>query len=197
MKAIEILSRDPMMKELIEKYGELTLEKNNNYFGNLLSAIIGQQLSSKAADTIYKRMATLMGNNISPENVLKTPDENLRQAGISGNKIKYIKNLSQAVLDGSLDLDNIHEYDNEKVLQKLTTIKGIGLWTAEMFLIFSLAREDIFSFSDGGLNGAINKLYGGGSILSKEEIINITDKWKPYRSLASLYLWESIDNKNS
>jgi len=194
-KAIEILSRDSVIRELIEKYGELTLEKNDNYFVNLLSAIIGQQLSAKAADTIYKRVTALMGNIISAERVLKIPDENLRQAGVSSNKIKYIKNLAQSVIDKTLDLKNIHKYDNEEVVRQLTQIKGIGRWTAEMFLIFSLAREDVFSHSDGGLNSAINSLYGNGKILTKEEIISITEKWQPYKSIASLYLWESIDNK--
>ena len=181
------------MKDLIEKHGELTLTESNDYFVDLVRSIVAQQLSGKAASTIWKRVETLLNGNITACKFLSVPDESMRQAGISGNKTRYIKNIAQAVMDKSLDFENIRSYDNGEIIQQLTAIKGVGQWTAEMFLIFSLAREDIFSFGDGGLNSAINKLYGGGIALTKDEIKAITEKWKPYRSIASLYLWRSLD----
>ena len=196
-KAREILSKDPVMKELINKYGELTLPaENRNYFVDLAANIVGQQLSGKAADAIWKRVTALIDGDITANKILAIPDEALRQAGVSGNKVKYIKNLAGAAAYKTLDLENIQKYDDEEIIRQLIAIKGIGRWTAEMFLIFSLAREDVFSHGDGGLNGAIHRLYGNGATaLSKSAIAAITDKWKPYRSIASLYLWESLDNK--
>lgn len=182
------------MKSLIEKYGELTLTESKDYFNDIISSIIDQLLSGKAAETIYKRVESLC-RGISPERILAVSDEALRAAGSSYGKIRCMKTLAQAVIDKAVDLENIRQHDDEEVIRQLTVIKGIGRWTAEMFLIFSLAREDIFSFGDGGLNSAINRLYGNGNALSRSEIKTITDKWHPYRSYASLYLWRSLDNR--
>jgi len=192
---IKILSRDPVMKKLIGEHGKLTLTKSRDYFTNLVRSIIGQQLSGKAAATIWERTVALTGDDVSADKILSVSDEALRKAGISSNKIKYIKVLAQAVLDKSLNLASLPKYDDEEIIKRLTAIKGIGRWTAEMFLIFSLAREDVFSFGDGGLNNAVNKLYGNGGVLNKDEIRNIAENWKPYRSIASLYLWQSLDKK--
>jgi DNA-3-methyladenine glycosylase II len=194
-KAIKILSRDPVMKELIGKYGELTLTESRKYFTDLASMIIGQQLSGKAAATIWKRVAALTGDDVSADKILSVSDEALRQAGASSNKVRYIKNLARAVIDKSLNLESMPDHGDEEIIRQLTAIKGVGRWTAEMFLIFSLAREDVFSLGDGGLNSAVNRSYGNGAILGKDEILNIAEKWKPYRSIASLYLWRSLDNK--
>jgi len=193
MKYKKTLYRDLVMKDLIEKYGELTLTESNDYFVDLVRSIVAQQLSGKAASTIWKRVETLVNGEITACKFLSVPHELMRQAGVSGNKTRYIKNIAQAVMDKSLDLENIRSYDNREIIRQLTAIKGVGQWTAEMFLIFSLAREDIFSFGDGGLNSAINKLYGNGVALTKDEIKAITEKWRPYRSIASLYLWRSLD----
>ena len=133
---------------------------------------------------------------MTPDKILNVSDEALRQAGCSGNKARYIKNIAQAVADKSLDLENIKQYDDEEIIRQLTAIKGVGRWTAEMFLIFSLAREDIFAFGDIGLLNAITKLYGNGASLSKGEVVAITEQWAPYRSYASLYLWRSLDDKS-
>ena len=191
---VKTLSKDPIMKSLIEKYGELSLTESKDYFNDLINAIIGQLLSGKAAATIYKRVVALC-DGVTPEKILAVSDEALRAAGSSYGKIRCMKALAQAVIDKAVDLENIKQYADEEVIKQLTIIKGIGRWTAEMFLIFSLAREDVFSFGNGGLNSAINRLYGNGAALSKAEIKAITDKWQPYRSYASLYLWESLDNR--
>ena len=195
MKAKKILARDLIMKGLINKYGELTLTESKECFADLARAIVAQQLSAKAADTIWKRVQALLGGEITAGKLLSVPDVDIRQAGVSSNKIKYMKNIARAVADKTLDFDNIRNCGDDEIIRQLTAIKGVGRWTAEMFLIFSLAREDIFSFGDGGLTSAINKLYGDGIPLTKDEIKTITDKWQPYRSIASLYLWRSLDNK--
>lgn len=216
MKYNLILNQDPIMKSLTEKYGELTLTKSNDYFDDLINAIIGQLLSNKAAATIYKRIAKLCNDSssqeprrilnsaataeadfrgVTPENILAVSEESLRAAGSSYGKLRCMKALAQAVIEKTVDLESIDKYEDDEVIRQLTVIKGIGRWTAEMFLIFSLAREDIFSAGDGGLSSALNRLYGNGAALSKPEIRSITEKWHPYRSYASLYLWRSLDNK--
>jgi DNA-3-methyladenine glycosylase II len=195
MKAKRTLTRDPVMKGLVEKYGALGLTESTDYFADLARAIVAQQLATKAADTIWRRVTALLGGEVTAGKFLSIAGEAVRQAGVSANKLKYMTNLAQAVMDGTLDLENIQNRDDEEIIPHLSAIKGIGRWTAEMFLIFSLAREDVFSFGDGGLKSALNKLYGGGGVLTKGEMESITDKWRPYRSLASLYLWRSLDNK--
>jgi len=194
-RPIEILSRDPIMKTLIAKHGELTLTKGNDYFESLARSIIGQQLSVKAANSIYKRVLALVEDEFSAERITLIPDDTLRQAGLSKNKINYIKNLATAVINKKIDFEAISKSDDEDVIRQLTTLKGIGRWTAEMFLIFCLARKDVYSLGDGGLNNAINNLYGKDEALTIDQIKAITDKWQPYRSIASLYLWRSLDNK--
>lgn len=189
--------QDPVMKELIVKYGEVTLEGNymesaGMLFADLARSIAGQQLSGKAATTIWGRVEKLLSGEITPIKYLATADEDLRQAGLSGNKTKYIKNLAEAVQNGTIQLDKMKDLTDEEVIAQLTTVKGIGRWTAEMFLIFSLARPDVFSFGDGGLYNAMKKLYGGVLTRAKQE--EITERWKPYRTYASLLLWESLDN---
>ena len=195
MKARKILARDFIMKGLINKYGELTLTESKECFADLARAIVAQQLSAKAADTIWKRVQALFGGKITAGKLLSAPDGDIRQAGVSSNKIKYIKNIARAVADKTLDLDHIRNCGDDEIIRQLTAIKGVGRWTAEMFLIFSLAREDVFSFGDGGLTSAVNRLYGGSIPLTKDEIKTIADKWQPYRSIASLYLWRSLNNK--
>ena len=189
--------KDPIMKELASRYPNVSLEGNymqseGSLFENLARSIAGQQLSGKAASTIWGRIEKLLDNKIVPDKILLMADDNLRQAGLSYQKIKYIKNLAEAVTNGNIQLDNMKNLTNEEVITHLTTVKGIGRWTAEMFLIFSLSRPDVFSFGDGGLVSAMKKLYG--QSLTMFECENIVKKWAPYQTYASLLLWESLDN---
>lgn len=194
-KVAEHFSIDPTMLNLIEKYGELDWNYNSVPFDDLVSSIISQQLSTKAADTIYKRFLGLVGGEpLDFETILKTDDETLRGAGISYSKIKYIKAISYATKIGELDFEAMNNMSDEEVIFELTKIKGIGRWTAEMFLIFTLKRPDVFSIGDAGLRRAMVNLYRvDEKDLQKMEII--TSKWSPYRSYASRYLWKSLDNK--
>lgn len=166
-----------------------------NHFLKLVRSIIGQQLSVKAASTIYSRFEKLfLKNDITPEKILKMDKEKIRSCGISYSKIDYIKDLSQKIVDKHLDLENINSLDNETIVKNLTIVKGIGPWSAEMFLMFSLARPDVFSTGDLGLKNAIKKLYKLDDI-SNEDLLTISSKWSPYRTYACMILWRSLDNE--
>lgn len=189
-------SVDETLSKLINLFGPIQYrakykEGKKYYFENLVISIIGQQLSIKAAESIKNRVFTYLNFNVKAISFIHADKSELRNCGLSNSKIDYIKNLSIAVQSGELDLKGIDELTDEEVIKELTKIKGIGNWTAEMFLIFSLKRPDVFSFSDVGLLNAIKKIYG--KDLEKKEIQTITDNWKPYRSYAAMYLWKSLE----
>ncbi len=191
---------DPIIAKVIGriKLGKIT--QTTNRFQKLVRSIIGQQLSVKAAATIYNRFVTLFpkiktGTFPTPQEVLKMPEAKLRSAGLSFQKISYIKDLALKIKGLEIDLENIHKLGDEEAIEALIKIKGIGRWTAEMFLIFSLSRPDVFSYGDLGLRNAIKNLYGLRKHPSPRKAREISDKWKPYRSLASRYLWASLDNE--
>lgn len=195
MKYIKHLAkRDPKIKELIDKFGTIELEKSddNNYLIDLISSIVSQQLSVKVAKVIWDRFSAFFNNEINENKILDTNDERLRELGLSYRKISYIKNICEASNSKLIDFENIDSYDNEYIINHLVQIKGIGRWTAEMFLIFTLKREDVFSFGDLGLINAIKKIYGD---ISVEEMKKIVENWGPYQTYASIYLWKSLDNK--
>ena len=185
---------DPILNKLHEKYGPHKFEDRSELlYEELVESIIGQQLSGKAADTIYKRFLTLFNNKFpAPEKLIKTNDEKLRSAGMSYSKASYIKNIAQAFKNGDLNIKMLNKMSDEEVKKELTKIKGVGNWTAEMTLIFTLKREDIFSIGDAGLRKAIKNLYG---IEKEKDILKLSETWKPKRSYACWYLWRSIENR--
>lgn len=192
------LSVDPVMQKLIKKHDLAPIVQNfsgSKLFCDIIESIISQQLSVKAADTIFKRFLFLFGNKFPIlKQILSKSDDDIRSCGISYSKIKYIKGVAQAVLDKKIDLDNLHNLTDEEVINVLVALKGIGRWTTEMLLIFSLAREDIFSLGDIGLRNAVSRLYN----VDRDDlkgIEKISRSWSPYRSLASRYLWRSLDNE--
>lgn len=184
---------DPVMHRLAEKIGILPLvDVSTDHFTHLVESIIGQQLSEKAGSTITNRFYEILGNNkLTPETLLELPDETIRSSGTSWSKISYMKNISRAVLDGSLHFDALQSMGDDEVIERLTQVKGIGRWTSEMFLMFSLGRPDIFSVGDAGLRRAIQKLYEPKST-DTQMLITISSKWSPYRSYASRLLWKSL-----
>ncbi len=193
-KAVHHLRADPAMKKLILKYPAPTWEKKDNLFRSLAYEILGQQLSGKVAKVIYNRFLDLFGGKMpKPEEVLKTSDEKIRSCGCSWAKVKYLKYLAQSIENRSLDLRNLRNLSDEEVHKQLTTVKGIGPWTAEMFLIFTLHRSDVFSVGDLGLRTAVSRLYKVRRNNIKK-IEKICQTWKPYRSFASRYLWASLEN---
>jgi len=186
---------DPLLYELAVNIEPLSpMLPSNEHFVRLCRSIVGQQLSVKAAQTIFTRFQNLFDNKITPEKILKADKEALRGCGISYSKVSYIKDLAEKVIEKKLILETIHEDNDETVIKNLTTVKGIGNWSAEMFLMFSLGRPDIFSVQDVGLQNAMKKLYGLEEI-KKEELLRISEKWKPYRTFACMILWRSLDNE--
>ena len=190
------LSRDPLMKQLIKHHGPIEYNHDPNLFTDILSTIISQQLSSRVADVIWTRFANLFpSQSITPEVVLSLSDQTIRNIGVSYSKISYLKGFASATLKGQINLKSLVELPDDQVILQLTKIKGIGPWTAEMILMFSMNRPDVFSTGDLGLRTAISKLYQ----VDRDDlkaIETISLKWSPYRTLACRYLWKSLDNKS-
>jgi DNA-3-methyladenine glycosylase II len=183
---------DDRMAMLAKRIGRMDVPAREDVFATLAKSLIGQQLSVKAAETICRRVEEKCGG-ISPESVLSVSEEDLREAGVSRPKIGYVKGLADLVSRKELDFDSLQTLHDDRVVEALTKVKGIGRWTAEMFLIFHLGREDVLSLGDAGLRRAACWLYeqdagSGAGILEIR-----SEQWKPYRSIASLYLWEAIN----
>ncbi len=196
-KAAEHLQKnDKILAQVIEQVGILDLRTSNDYYLSLTESIVSQQLSVRVADVIYERLQNLFPNKkITPEEVLKLDTEVIRKVGMSYGKIKYIKDLAQHVIDSPLLFEKFDEMTDENIVAELIKVKGIGQWTGEMFLIFSMGRPDIFSYGDLGLKNALKRLYGFENHPTVEEAAAIIDKWKPYRSFGSRYLWKSLELK--
>ena len=197
-----LAASDPTMAALIERMGNLDLatrlrrrkeERPADAYGALLRAIVGQQLSTKAARTIYLRVLDLFdGATPSPEQLLEASEEDLRGCGLSGRKTEYVRDLARHVLSGELELDRLGQLDDEQVIEEIVAVRGLGRWTAEMFLLFHLQRPDVLSGGDLGIRKAIQVEYGLEEMPTPTQVIEIGEPWRPHRSLASLYLWESL-----
>ncbi|QEP41732.1 DNA-3-methyladenine glycosylase 2 family protein [Ectothiorhodospiraceae bacterium BW-2] len=180
---------DPIMATLIDRYGRCQIGPElPEPFQTLVHSMIGQQLSVKAARSISQKVVQQLEDELSPKVLLSASEERLRQAGLSRSKCRYLKALSELVESGTLHLEQLSTLSDEKVVEQLIRVPGIGRWTAEMFLIFGLHRPDVFSLGDGGLKRAIQNLYDGA------EMIYLGELWRPYRSIASWYLWQSLNN---
>lgn len=193
-------SVDQKLAKIIDRY-PLKPQKRlpRSHFEALVEAIISQQLSVKAADTIFARFVALFpyAKFPKPEAVVTLPLSKFRQVGISGQKASYIKDLASAVVKGQLKLRSLYRLDNEQVIAELTKIKGIGRWTAEMFLMFTLRRPDVFSYGDLGLRNAIQRLYKLKNAPSEQQLESISKKWSPHRTTAARYLWKSLEEKKN
>lgn len=190
--ALKLKSADPRVGRLIDLIGEINLLLRDDYFASLVRAVIGQQLSVKVATTIWNRTVNLCGE-MKPEIILALNEDKLRTAGFSQQKIAYIKDLAVKVSCGEVKLTRLPEMADDEVIRTLTAIKGIGVWTAQMFLIFSLGRPDVFSTADLGLRRAVKWLYNLDEMPNSKELEKYSENWRPYRSAASLYLWEAIN----
>ncbi|HST68400.1 MAG TPA: DNA-3-methyladenine glycosylase [Solirubrobacterales bacterium] len=197
-----LAAADPTMAALIERVGPIDIatrlsrrkeERPVDAYGALLRAIVGQQLSTKAARTIYLRVVELFGGKTpSPEQLLEASEEDLRAAGLSGRKTEYVRDLASHVIGGELELDRLEELGDEEVIEEIVAVRGLGQWTAEMFLLFHLERPDVLSGGDLGIRKAIQVEYGLEEMPPPKRVIEIGEPWRPHRSLASLYLWESL-----
>jgi DNA-3-methyladenine glycosylase II len=182
---------DTTLSKLIKTVGSVKVSLKKDYYETLVKQIIGQQLSLKAANTITGRVEKIW-QNLDPYLLNDINDEEIRSTGVSRPKINYIRNLTQKYLSKEVDFSNLHILDEKEVIKVLTTVKGIGQWTAEMFLIFSLGRLDVLSYGDVSIQNAIRWLYQ----IEKDDPLNLDifyEKWKPYNTIVSLYLWEAID----
>ncbi|MBI2326241.1 DNA-3-methyladenine glycosylase 2 family protein [Candidatus Collierbacteria bacterium] len=190
----ELFKNDPVMRKLIAKHQiKEYYGGQNNYFLDLVEIVIGQQLSMKAADSILKRFLGIFPVKPKPDDVLNLPADKLRAVGLSNSKANYVKNIASAISPGAIILDQLEKLTDDEIKKELIKIKGIGPWSVEMFLIFSLKRPDVFSVGDLGLRTAIEKLYGI-SRNDQKAILALAQTWHPHRSLASRLLWASLDN---
>ena len=198
----QLAAADATMAALIERVGKIDLktrlkrrseERPADAYGALLRAIVGQQLSTKAARTIYGRILDLFdGSTPAPEQLLEAAEADLRAAGLSGRKVSYIRDLAAHVISGELELDRLSELSDEEAIQEIVAVRGLGLWTAEMFLRFHLERPDVLSGGDLGIRKAVQVEYELAEMPAPARVLEIGEPWRPHRSLASLYLWESL-----
>jgi DNA-3-methyladenine glycosylase II len=187
---------DSIMSDLIEKAGPFTLKLDRNRFGMLVRSILSQQISTNAARAIRLRLdELLLPDKLSPEAIANVTDEQLRAVGLSGQKVSYLRDLSARVLDHRLRLDRIGRMNDEAAIEHLIQVHGIGRWTAQMFLIFSLGRLDIFPHDDLIVRSSIRELYGLEELPDKRTSHEIAQLWSPYRSVAAWYCWRLIDVK--
>jgi DNA-3-methyladenine glycosylase II len=190
---------DPALRPFIKRHGPCRLRPHTRYFETLVDAIISQQLSTKAAETILNRFKSLYAplRFPVPERILATPNETLRAVGMSNGKVSFIKDLAAKTEDGSLRLNRFSRMSDDEIVAMLTAVKGIGVWTAHMFLIFSLGRLDVLPVGDLGIRRGIERLYGFDHLPTAEEIEQVAEAncWRPYCSVASWYLWRSLEEK--
>jgi len=196
-RAIKHLSQhDYTLSTIIKNIGIINLTPHRKYFNSLLDAIIGQQLSVSAADKISLRFFYLFNKKPLPEQILETSDITLRSVGLSNAKVKYVKDLSSKILTKELNLNRLSRMTDEEIIAKLTIVKGIGVWTSHMFLIFTLGRLNVLPFSDLGIRKAVMLNYRLRKLPDEKKIRSIAKKynWDPYCSVVSRYLWKSLDN---
>jgi len=197
-KARRLLARrDPVMRDLMRAHGPCGLHRSQHEdpFKALVHAIIAQQLSTKAAATIRARVDALCApERPTPARLEAIADDRLRACGLSTQKLRYIRDLCARVADGSLPLGSIEALPDAEVIEALTAVKGIGRWTAEMFLIFRLHRPDVLPVGDLGIVNAVRRAYGLRKTPTPERLTKIGEPWRPYRSIACWYLWASLDN---
>ncbi|HZQ38791.1 MAG TPA: DNA-3-methyladenine glycosylase, partial [Dehalococcoidia bacterium] len=194
---VHLAAADPVLAALLERSRPVPPRREYALFHDLVSAIVSQQLSGKAAETIMRRLheAVAPGAEITPEAILRTDHETLRAAGLSNAKARYVRGLAEAVAEGTLDLEALPALGDDEVVGQLTRVKGIGRWTAEMILLFSLARPDVLSTGDLGIRTAVMRHYGLPALPAPAELEAIAERWRPHRSAALLVLWHSLDNR--
>jgi DNA-3-methyladenine glycosylase II len=188
----ELRSADPVLGALIPRHKGLTLASRGDAFQTLARSIVGQQISVKAAQSVWERFAAAVGD-MQPQRVLRLSETQLRGCGLSGQKVKYLSDLSARFAGGTIDVARWHAMDDEALIVDLTQVKGIGRWTAEMFLIFYLTRPDVLPLGDLGLQRALRLHYNKGRKLSERRIATLSALWTPWRSAATWYLWRSLD----
>jgi DNA-3-methyladenine glycosylase II len=195
-KAILHLKKsDPVMRAIIERVGPCRMEFGEPTFHSLAEAIVYQQLNGKAAVTIFKRFADAAGDPVTPEGILTMTEQQMRAVGLSKQKSSYLRDLAEKTKAGLLEFERLHELQDEEIIQHLTRVKGVGVWTAHMFLMFTLRRPDVLPTGDYGVQVAIKKHYRKRKLPKPKDMEKIAKPWSPYRSVACWYLWRSLDIK--
>ena len=192
---IHLKKSDPVLRAIIERVGPCRMAFGPAEFSSLAEAIVYQQLNGKAAVTIFKRFAALAGEPITPEGILKLSDAQLRSVGLSKQKSTYLKDLADKTATGLLDFSCLPKLSDEEVIKHLTQVKGIGVWTAHMFLMFSLRRPNVLPTGDYGVQVAVKKHYKKRKLPKPKDMEKIARAWEPYRSVACWYMWRSLDIK--
>lgn len=196
--AKHLATHDPAFARLVDQHRLPVISPHTNYFQDLVESIIGQQLSVKAAATIQSRFNALFGETFpTPEQILTTAHDEMRAVGLSNQKATYVRNLAEHVVNGKIAFERFSNFSNDEIIRELTAVKGIGEWTAHMFLIFCMGRMDVLATGDLGVRNAIKKLYRLEKAPSPDELrrIAIKNQWHPYESIACRYLWKSLDNE--
>jgi len=192
---LHLKNSDPVMRSIIERIGPCKLQFGEPVFHSLAEAIVYQQLNGKAAVTIFKRFAALAGDPLTPEGILKLTPEKMRAVGLSKQKTSYLFDMAERAHRGELDFARLPTMSDDEVIKHLTQVKGVGVWTAHMFLMFTLRRPNILPTGDYGVRTAIMKHYKKRKLPKPELMERIAKPWAPYRSVACWYLWQSLDVK--
>jgi len=186
---------DPVLCAIIERIGPYRIEYDEPRFHSLAEAIVYQQLNGRAAFTIFKRLTDLAGDPLTPEGILKLTEAQMRGVGLSKQKLSYLRDLAEKAHSGQVDFARLPDLPDEEVIKQLTQIKGIGVWTAHMFLMFALRRPNVLPTGDYGVQMAIRKHYRKRKLPKPKDMEKIAKSWEPYRSVACWYLWKSMDTK--
>ncbi|MGI0017733.1 MAG: DNA-3-methyladenine glycosylase family protein [Nitrosotalea sp.] len=191
-EGVVFLRDDPILEKIIDRVGEFKFKKRNHHFAVLVESIISQQLATSAAEAIFSRFKALYSDFPTSTDILSTRKTKLRSVGLSGMKIDYLKDLSKHIKEGTLEIKKLPKMSDEDVITQLMQVKGIGRWTAEMFLIFSLGRMDVFPVGDLGLRKGVQLAFSLKELPKPKETEKFGDRWRPYRSVATWYLWKSL-----
>ncbi len=184
---------DPVLGEIIARVGEYRIQFREPSFASLVRSIVYQQLSGRVASVIFGRLETAAGGKLTPAAILKLRPARMRAAGLSAQKTAYIRDLARHTRDGRVVFENLPDLADEQVIEHLTAVKGIGVWTAHMFLIFALQRPDVLPTGDLGIRAAVRKAYGLAELPKPAEMEALAQSWRPYCSVASWYLWRSLE----
>ena len=190
---LHLTANDPVLAAIIKRVGSFKPAYAEPTFESLSRAIVYQQLNGKAARTIYERFVTAAGGTVTPESVLSLTEEEMRKAGLSRQKLSYIRDLAAKTGTGEVNFEQLPGMKDEQVIEHLTRVKGIGVWSAQMFLMFALRRPNVLPTGDYGIRAAIQKAYKKRSLPKPDQMIKLARRWEPYRTLACYYLWRSLD----
>jgi DNA-3-methyladenine glycosylase II len=190
---LHLKQSDPILAEIIDRVGEYAIRFREPDFETLVKSIVFQQLSGRVASVIFERVAKAAGGKVTPENILKMRPSRMRALGLSTQKTAYIRDLARHTRDGNVVFEELHTLGDQEVIERLTQVKGIGVWTVHMFLIFALQRLDVLPTGDLGIRNAIRRAYGLSELPSPAEMERLAGGWRPYCTVASWYLWRSLE----